>query len=166
MDIIDFFITYLDDFDPSKYNIKDDFNKPRIHIRGQRQSGTSTSMILTALYKVLTTDEPLDVFISSFNHRSSYILIDMFKQFHHSLVSAGIPNDINLNNKGMIKFNNGSSVQIIPTYFSDCLRGRSNSVLVLIDDFNLTVPSRISMIESEIKQYSISGKSIQMICSN
>jgi len=140
--ILDFYKTNLPWFDADKYNkacITSNVLNDTTYISGNRQDGSTHSLLFTVLYDLLLTDTPKHVYIKGMNDQDTNRLFKVFTEIY-SEVKGNCHNFHLLNNIhsikfGKIEFDDGSLITILkPLNLFWEIRGRHEDVWFVVDE--------------------------------
>jgi len=140
--ILHFYKSNLTWFDKSKFNkgcITSDTLNGYNHINGDRQSGSTTSILLTVLFDLLVTKHQTHVYLKSALGNNT---TEMFKNLMsvYAEVKGNCPNFHLLNNVSdvrydRIEFRDGSVInRLNPKTLNQSVRGTNHNVWLVIDE--------------------------------
>lgn len=160
LELIPFFTKYYPDFNESLYNKEclNLSNDNNVHISNNRCMGTSTSLILTLIYKALFSKN-LQIYTSfiTYNH------FDVIKHIINIIEKSSNTIFIAKSTKSSIELSNGNRIQILPN-IDHFLRGISSDVLFVLDE--VTIAKINPKLNSSIDMSKSCGINIAMIKSN
>jgi hypothetical protein len=152
---LEFFKKCKPDFDINMFNqevLNLSLNN-RIFIENDRQKGTSTSLVLMIIHKLIFSEDPTTIFISCPNKSMERFFIDKIKNLISNackqfLYIGKYDFTYNRSNNSITFLNN--NVTIIPEDFLNKVRGMSKNIVIVLDEYHMIPKTKIDNINNGI----------------
>jgi len=129
-----------------------------IHLVGDRQAGTTTTMVLTLLHKLLFNKDRTYVYMSGFHQHNTQMMFEIMVDAIESVCNnCSFLNESDIlirKAKDLIEFKNENRlIKIGQSDFINQTRGISANFIIALDECNAIKPERIKNINECINLY-------------